>query len=37
MKDPVVHEKVVAGVVGHHKVMACECGLNEKVFVCCNL
>ncbi|QCD86778.1 Ulp1 protease family [Vigna unguiculata] len=25
-----VHENVVAGVVGHHKVMAGECGLNEK-------
>ena len=37
VKDPLVHEKVVAGVVGHHKVMARECGLNEKVFVCCNL
>ncbi|QCD97181.1 hypothetical protein DEO72_LG6g1891 [Vigna unguiculata] len=25
-----VHENVVVGVVGHHKVMAGECGLNEK-------
>jgi len=32
-----VHENVVAGVVGHHKVMAGECGLNEKVFIFCNL